>query len=412
MKILMLGWELPPHYVGGMGIVCYQLTKHLSRGGADIEFVLPFSADYSEIAHMNVTPAIQQDASVLMQSGGTYDSTKYITTHADGTKTERNLYQQVDMFAENVGRLVTYGQYDVIHAHDWLTLKAAMTAKQVTGLPLIAHVHATEHDRAGGRYGNPAVREIEYNGLHAADHIFAVSQRTKDTIVAHYNIDPKHITVAHNYMDVNPEIITEQEDTFAYIQQMRSIGYQVVLNAGRMTIQKGIFHLLEAAKLVIDVRPKTLFLLSGGGEQIPELLMKAAELGISQNVVFTGWVSGIGKQWRDAFRVSDIFVMPSVSEPLGITPFESIAYGSPVMVSKQSGIAEVLKNVLKVDYWDVSEMANQICAVLGGYGLHETLIQNSQAERESLSWQPVAERILSKYQTITRCRPQVAGVAA
>jgi glycogen(starch) synthase len=409
MKILMLGWELPPHYVGGMGVVCDQLTKHLARSGADIEFVLPFSADYSSVKHMKVTPAIMQGTEVLMSSGSTYDSMRYSTTLADGTVVANGLYEQVEVFAQNVQKLICYGEYDVIHAHDWLTFKAAMAAKKVTGLPLIAHVHATEFDRAGGKYGNPMVRELEYNGLHAADHIFAVSQRTKDTIVSQYNIDPQNISVSHNHMDIDPALLNETENTFAYIQQLRSQGYQVVVNAGRMTIQKGVFHLLEAAKLVIEQRPKTVFLLSGGGEQIPELLMKASELGIAQNVMFTGWVSGIGKQWRDAFRVADLFVMPSVSEPLGIAPLEAISYGAPAMVTKQSGISEVLKNILKVDYWDTTEMASQICAVLNSKGLRDTLIQNAQAEHASMSWQPIAKKIMDKYHNVRRISALRAG---
>ncbi len=405
----MLGWELPPHYVGGMGVVCDQLTKHLARSGADIEFVLPFSADYSSVKHMKVTPAIMQGTEVLMSSGSTYDSMRYSTTLADGTVVANGLYEQVEVFAQNVQKLICYGEYDVIHAHDWLTFKAAMAAKKVTGLPLIAHVHATEFDRAGGKYGNPMVRELEYNGLHAADHIFAVSQRTKDTIVSQYNIDPQNISVSHNHMDIDPALLNETENTFAYIQQLRSQGYQVVVNAGRMTIQKGVFHLLEAAKLVIEQRPKTVFLLSGGGEQIPELLMKASELGIAQNVMFTGWVSGIGKQWRDAFRVADLFVMPSVSEPLGIAPLEAISYGAPAMVTKQSGISEVLKNILKVDYWDTTEMASQICAVLDSKGLRDTLIQNAQAEHASMSWQPIAKKIMDKYHNVRRINALGAG---
>lgn len=405
----MLGWELPPHYVGGMGVVCDQLTKHLARSGADIEFVLPFSADYSSVKHMKVTPAIMQGTEVLMSSGSTYDSMRYSTTLADGTVVANGLYEQVEVFAQNVQKLICYGEYDVIHAHDWLTFKAAMAAKKVTGLPLIAHVHATEFDRAGGKYGNPMVRELEYNGLHAADHIFAVSQRTKDTIVSQYNIDPQNISVSHNHMDIDPALLNETENTFAYIQQLRSQGYQVVVNAGRMTIQKGVFHLLEAAKLVIEQRPKTVFLLSGGGEQIPELLMKASELGIAQNVMFTGWVSGIGKQWRDAFRVADLFVMPSVSEPLGIAPLEAISYGAPAMVTKQSGISEVLKNILKVDYWDTTEMASQICAVLNSKGLRDTLIQNAQAEHASMSWQPIAKKIMDKYHNVRRISALRAG---
>jgi glycogen(starch) synthase len=393
----MLGWELPPHYVGGMGVVCDQLTRQLARDGADIEFVLPFFADYSHITHMKVTAALEQDAKTLMQSGGTYDSMLYTTTTSSGETVTRNLYEQVAAFERNVAGLVQYGEYDVIHAHDWLTLRAGIAAKQVTGLPLFVHIHATEYDRAGGNYGNPLIRDIEYIGLHMADHVFAVSNFTREVLIREYNLPADKISVAENVMDVPIELINENESTYRYLQMMRSRGYSVVLNAGRMTVQKGIYHLLNAAQLVIEKRPKTIFLFVGGGEQIQELTAHAADLGILKNVIFTGRVEGIGKQWRDCFRVADLYVMPSVSEPLGMVPYEATAYGAPSLISKQSGIAEFFLNSLKVDYWDSYEMANQICAVLSNNALHDTLLQNAQAEKALKSWAPISERILNTY---------------
>jgi glycogen(starch) synthase len=397
MRVLMLGWELPPHYVGGMGVVCDQLTRQLARDGADIEFVLPFFADYSHITHMKVTAALEQDAKTLMQSGGTYDSMLYTTTTSSGETVTRNLYEQVAAFERNVAGLVQYGEYDVIHAHDWLTLRAGIAAKQVTGLPLFVHIHATEYDRAGGNYGNPLIRDIEYIGLHMADHVFAVSNFTREVLIREYNLPADKISVAENVMDVPIELINENESTYRYLQMMRSRGYSVVLNAGRMTVQKGIYHLLNAAQLVIEKRPKTIFLFVGGGEQIQELTAHAADLGILKNVIFTGRVEGIGKQWRDCFRVADLYVMPSVSEPLGMVPYEATAYGAPSLISKQSGIAEFFLNSLKVDYWDSYEMANQICAVLSNNALHDTLLQNAQAEKALKSWAPISERILNTY---------------
>lgn len=400
MKVLMLGWELPPHYVGGMGIVCDQLTRQMAKDGADIEFVLPFYADFSHIKHMKVTAADDQDATTLMKSGGTYDSTYYEITSSNGRKVTRSLYDQVNHYAVNVSRLVELGSYDVIHAHDWLTLRAAIEAKRVSNLPLFVHIHATEFDRAGANNGNPLVRNIEYVGLHLADHIFAVSNRTKETIMREYDIPAEKITVAENVMEIPPHLIDEQHDTYLYIERMRQLGYKVVLNAGRMTIQKGIYHLLEAARIVVDRHPKTLFLMVGGGEQIPKLLEQAAKLGLSGNVIFTGRVEGIGKQWRDSFRVADLFVMPSVSEPLGLAPYEAIAYGTPALISRQAGITEVLQNILTVDYWDAREMANKICAVLEEPDLHDTLLSNAQAEHSKLSWAPITRRIHDRYRQV------------
>lgn len=401
MKVLMLGWELPPNYVGGMGIVCDQLTRQLARDGVDIEFILPFYADYSHIKHMKVRAALDQDALTLMQSGGTYDSMYYtVVKEKDGKRVIRTLHEQVHAFADNVGRLVELGSYDVIHVHDWLTLRAGIVAKQKTGLPLFVHIHATEFDRSGGGYGNPVVREMEYIGLHMADHIFALSSQQKRIIMEQYGIPEDKITITENYMEVPVNLRVETHETFPYIMKMKEIGYKVITNAGRITIQKGLVQLLEAARKVVDHSPKTLFLICGGGEQIEELQVKAAELGIGGNVLFTGRVDGTGKQWSDAFRVADLFVMPSVSEPMGLTPYEAIAYGAPTLISKQSGIAEVLKNSLKVDYWDIDEMANKICGVLDNPELHDTLLASAQHEHNQKSWAPIAARIRSRYSDV------------
>lgn len=397
----MLGWELPPNYVGGMGIVCEQLTRQLARDGADIEFILPFHADYSHMTHMKVKAAMPQSAKTLMISGGTYDSLYYETTTPDGKKVLKSLHEQVHAFAENVSRMVHYGEYDVIHAHDWLTFRAGVRAKQQTGLPLFVHVHATEFDRAGGKHGNPAVHEIEYLGLHMADHIFVLCNRQKQLIMEQYGVAEDKITIAENYMEIPEHLRTEQHETYPYLMKMRAQGYKIVVNAGRMTIQKGLFHLLHAARKVVDHNPKTLFLLCGGGEQIPELLEEAAKLGLSGNVLFTGRVEGIGKQWRDAFRIADLFVMPSVSEPMGLVPYEAIAYGAPTLISRQSGIAEVLQHSLKVDFWDIDEMANMICAVLDNKDLHDTLLINAQNEHKSRSWAPISKRIYQRYEEAT-----------
>ncbi|MFZ1802241.1 MAG: glycosyltransferase family 4 protein [Candidatus Saccharimonas aalborgensis] len=404
MNILMLGWELPPHYVGGMGVVCDQLTKQMVADGADIEFVLPFRADFSAITHMKVTAAIDQDAETLMKSGGTYDSTKFEVIRKDGSSQIRTLYEQVNAFAQNIGHAVDFGRFDVIHVHDWLTLRAGIEAKRQSGLPLFVHIHATEYDRAGGTEGNPLVREIEYIGLHMADHVFAVSERTKQTLIDQYDIPAEKITVARNVMEIPPKLINESCETYQYIEAMRDEGYKVVVNAGRMTIQKGLVFLLQTARQVIDRNPKTLFLFVGGGEQIPELQQIASDLGISKNVIFTGRVEGIGKAWRDAFRVSDLYVMPSVSEPLGMVPYEAIAYGTPALVSRQSGISEALVNVLKADYWDTHRMADQIIAVLTHQSLHDTLLKNAQEEITRHTWAPVSSTIQRQYHHVINLR--------
>lgn len=235
-----------------------------------------------------------------------------------------------------------------------------------------------------------------------ADHIFAVSKKTKQTLIDKYDIPADKITVAENVMDIPWELMQEEHDTYPYIQAMRNVGYKVVVNSGRMTVQKGLYFLLQAARKVVDKHPKTLFLLAGGGEQIPELLEEAAALGLAGNVLFTDRIEGIGKQWRDSFRVADLYVMPSVSEPFGMVPYEAISYGAPALISWQSGVSEVLVNALKVDYWDIDEMANKIYAVLENQDLHDTLLQNAQLELSKLSWAPIAERIYDRYRQIVQ----------
>lgn len=391
----MLGWELPPNFVGGMGMVCDQLTRQLAKDGADIEFILPFSADYSTVKHMKVLAASEQDATTLMKSGSTYDSFMYQVRYKNGKKVVRTLQDQVEAFADDVGHFVEYGRYDVIHAHDWLTLKAGIRAKQKTGLPLFVHIHATEYDRSGGRSGNPVVREIESTGLHMADHIFAVSQITKDSIIREYGIPADKIEVIHNSIDRSWYDSLDDGNSYHYLEAMKKYGYRVVVNVGRLTIQKGLTNLLVAAKDVVARAPKTIFLIVGSGEQYGELMELAADLGISSNVLFAGFHNG--KKWRDAFAVADLFVMPSVSEPFGITPYEAIGYGTPALISKQSGIAEVLTNCIKVDYWDTNEIANQIVSVVQNDALRDELHRQGYLEYQKLSWSNASEKIVNSY---------------
>jgi glycogen(starch) synthase len=401
MKVLMLGWELPPHHTGGMGIVCYQMCKQLARTGAQIEFVLPYTADFSHIDFMNINPALPDDVEQVIggQAGSTYDSQYFEYVLGDGTTRGAAMSEHQSNFASYVAKLVQMGDYDVIHAHDWLTFRAALAAKQASGLPLFVHIHSTEYDRSGGNSGNPLVREIEYIGLHLADKIFAVSQATKDTIVREYGIAPNKIEVVHNAMEFQAHELYEDasENAFHYLERMQAHGYGVVVSAGRLTIQKGLSNLLQAFRKVVDVRAKSLLLIVGPGEQYHELIEQAAELGLSGNVIFTGHLNGTGKQWRDAFRAGNLFVMPSVSEPFGLTPFEALAQRTPALISKQTGVSEILHSVLKVDFWDLDEMANKIVSVLDHKDLEETLADEGHEELMKQSWKKPAEQVLHHY---------------
>jgi glycosyltransferase involved in cell wall biosynthesis len=250
MKILMLGWELPPHNSGGLGVACLQLSKALARAGADINFVLPYRHNH-RYDFMEVSSAIDINPGDTMLAGA-YDSRWYMNTW---TPEKMDISDQQWLYAMNVARLAERLEFDVIHAHDWLTFRAALLAKQVKTRPIVLHVHSIERDRSGGGHGNPWVREIEETSMLMADHIYAVSQRTKQMIIDDYGIPASKIDVAHNSID--PSVFEElsPENDYRYLQDLKRDGWRVVANVGRLTIQKGLPHLLESARLVIQKEP-------------------------------------------------------------------------------------------------------------------------------------------------------------
>jgi glycogen synthase len=392
MKVMMLGWELPPHNSGGLGVACLQLSKALARAGADINFILPYRHDHS-YDFMKISSALDIDPDLTILNGP-YDSRHFLTSSHDSAKL--NIRDQQWLYALNVAKLARQLDFDIIHAHDWLTFRAALMARQTTNRPLVLHVHSIERDRAGGGHGNPWVREIEEHSMLAADHIYAVSQRTKQMIVEDYKIPASKVEVAHNSIDIGSFDPIETTNEYKYLQEMKRQGWRVVANVGRLTIQKGLPHLLEAARLVVEKQPRTIFLFVGDGEQRDELIEMAADKNISQNVLFAGFQRG--KRWRDAYSVADIFVMPSVSEPFGLTPIEAAVYGTPSIVSWQSGVSEIFKNCLKVDYWDVNLMADKLIGALRSQALLDELSDNARGETSRYSWEHTASKIVSKYQ--------------
>ncbi len=393
MKVLMLGWELPPYNSGGLGVASYNLCKALSENGnIDIEFILPYNADHN-INFMKITPAINQSFKSLKKSGIAYDSFSYIDDQ--GNVKWLNIFDQQEIFENAVSRLVEDLSFDILHAHDWLTFKAALRVKQKRNIPLILHVHSIESDRSGNHRGNPMVMEIEYNALNMADRIIAVSNYTKNKIIEDYQVPADRIEVVHN--KINPYEFYDdlQENIYKGLSKYKEYGYKIVTSIGRLTIQKGLPNLLHAFKLVLEKNPKTLLFIVGSGEQYRELLDLAAYLNIGQNVIFADFQRG--KNYRDAFSIGDLFVMPSVSEPFGITALEAIGYNSPALISKQSGAAEVIKNFLKVDFWDINEMANQISAVIRYPDLHDELLNNAKIEFHNLSWNDSATQVHNLY---------------
>ncbi|HSX28744.1 MAG TPA: glycosyltransferase family 4 protein [Candidatus Saccharimonadales bacterium] len=400
MKILMLGWELPPYNSGGLGVACYKLCKALAAYGVEIDFAVPYAAVHDNIDFMRVIPALPYSIEELRTFAGAYESGSFTTTvfaqpSAHSAHLPRTLREQQARFTEAVQGIAAKGNYDMIHAHDWLTYEAAIAAKKELAVPVIAHVHATEFDRSGEHHGNPLVHEIEQQGLNLADHVVAVSQLTKDIIVREYGLPADKVTVVHNAIDPQDFEPVSSANAYAYLAHMKAKGYKVVLSTNRFTVQKGMTYFLRAARDALSKNPKLLFLLCGSGEQYHELIELSTSLGIAENVIFSGFVRG--KALRDAYEMADMFVMSSVSEPFGISALEAVGYGNVTLVSKQSGICEVVKNILTFDYWDVPKLANYIVATAEHESLRTTLKANARDEFQHFSWHTVAEKCQRLY---------------
>jgi glycogen synthase len=273
-------------------------------------------------------------------------------------------------------------------------MEAGMRAKELTGAPLVVHVHATEFDRSGEKYGNPIVHEIEQEALLMADRIIAVSNITKSIIVQQYGIPADMVEVVHNAIDLDSFGAYEYDNReYRYIEALKREGYTVVATLTRFTVQKGLTHLLRAAARASEKYDRFVFLLAGDGEQRDELISLAAELGISDKVLFTGFVRG--KQWRDVYTMADVFVMSSVSEPFGLTALEAAHHESALIISRQSGVGEVLKHTFKYDYWDTEVLANQLVAIALSPSLATTLKRNVAKEYTKLSWNDVAKQCIA-----------------
>jgi glycosyltransferase involved in cell wall biosynthesis len=402
MNILMLGWELPPHNSGGLGVACYHMSKALALQGAEIDFVVPYSAVHPDTEYMTVHAATKLDPLSRYGLMGAYDS-EFIT------ESDLNAVEQNDLrdmrgvqkhYVQFVERMVKNKKPDTIHAHDWLTMEAGMRAKELTGAPLIVHVHATEFDRSGEKFGNPIVHEIEYQGLMMADRIIAVSNITKSIIVQRYNIPADKIEVIYNAIDVaSLQNYGYNRQTYRYLESLKEEGYTVITTITRFTIQKGLTHFIKAAARASEKHHKLVFLLAGDGEQRDELIHLAADLGISDKVFFTGFVRG--KQWRDAYNVADVFVMSSVSEPFGLTALEAAHHDTALIITRQSGVGEVLHSIFKYDFWDIDALADQIVGIAASNALRDTLKANAKSEYARISWHDVAAQCMKLYR-ITR----------
>jgi len=404
MKILMLGWELPPYNSGGLGVACYQLARALAEHGASIDFVLPHLAEHDGPEFMTVHTALPAAKHYLITEKGTLPSaytgscvscreSALPCPHTDiaGIRDLQRLY--VEYVDEHVRR----EKPAVVHAHDWLTLEAGVRAKEISGAPLIAHVHATEFDRVAHGSGNPLIHEIEQHGLMAADQIIAVSEATKRIIVERYQIPADKIDVIHNSAEKLPKNLLDAH-LYTYLNTMKHEGYLVVATIGRLTVQKGLSYFLRAAAEASSRFERFIFVVAGDGDQRDELIAMSAELGIADKVVFTGFVRG--KAWRDIYSLADVFVMSSVSEPFGLTALEAAQHDTAIALTKQSGVGEVLSSVLRYDYWDTTRLADQLVNLATTESLRDELADDVAIELSHMSWGKVAKRFIEQYERL------------
>ncbi len=430
MRVLMFGWEFPPFNTGGLGTACYGLTKGLSRQGVDITLILPRIGEAADSAYMRILSAnldkrikIRPVNSILKPyvSSESYmhDFVRMLSNDKGDTekglpalrkKIDRNnkldlstlnikkglygsdLFHEVYRYSKEAARIASEEDFDVIHCHDWLTYPAGIEAKRVADArgmkaPLIAHVHATEHDRTGGN-PNDYVHHLESEGMRRATYVVTVSNYTKNMVLQHYSVDPKKICVVHNSIDVDDSPACNE--SFEIKKH-----HPTVLFLGRMTIQKGPDHFLAIAKKISDVDPNVRFVMAGGGDMFTRVVEEAAALGIGDKVLFTDYVTGMDVD--RAYRMADVYVMSSVSEPFGLTVLEAMKNGTPVVVSKQSGVSEVIRNCLTADFWDRDEMANKILAVLHYPELKQCLSDEGMSEVRSLSWDQPARKCMDIY---------------
>lgn len=432
VKIFMLGWEFPPFISGGLGTACYGLTKALSKLGLNITFVLPRSISMdSHSTHVRMrTPAdIDEDDINLGEYGRALKNVKFKAIDSPlrpyaSAKTYRreiedmirakqrrygiaeaaeescfdsmahyagDMYTEVHRYATAAVKLALREDFDIIHAHDWMTFPAGIAVAAVTGRPLVVHIHSTEFDRSGENV-NQMIYDIERAGMHAADRVIAVSFLTRNIIISRYGVPSDKVEVVYNGVERNG-------NGFSFGRIGIRKDEKIVLFLGRITMQKGPEYFLGAAKKVLEVMDNVKFVMAGSGDMMRKAVELAAHLGIGGKVLFTGFLRG--EDVRKVYEMADLYVMPSVSEPFGIAPLEALNHDVPVLISKQSGVSEVLTHVLKADFWDVNEIANKIVAVLKYPPLQMALKEHGNFEVRRLRWEDAAEKCLQVYNQLS-----------
>jgi len=404
IKVLMFGWELAPVITGGLGVVCRDLTDALTLKDVDITFVIPklpqeiVLDNFKIINASNYRLSQKQWKSIAIESclipyqdEFSWLNIENAKNHIINNKFDTELYgmnlisevERYTIIAREISKKI---ECDIIHAHDWMTALAAIEAKKVLHKPFILHIHSTEYDRTAG-WPNPMIINYEKIGLNSADKIIAISQYSKNILIEKFKINPDKIVIVHNAINKPFDMKNDEKDDNKE---------KIVLFLARLSVQKGADYLLKAAQKVLTVKKNVKFVIVGKGPMLKTLIDLAFTLGINDNVIFTGALSH--EQVDNAYKQADLFVMPSVSEPFGLTCLEAIKNGTPVIISKQSGVSEVINNCLKVDYWDTDMMASKIISILNHESLRNTLTENGLNELKELTWEKQADKVIRIYQ--------------
>ncbi len=421
----MFGWEFPPHISGGLGTACIGLTKGLSSLGTEILFVMPSASgdeDQSSVRIINASDIAVETTS--REAGYLLDRVEYVRIGSNmipyvdpvsfselveeqkklqiedykltvgsrykfSGKYGSNLMEEVARYSMIAAQIALKNRFDVIHAHDWLTYLAGVAAKRVSGKPLVVHMHATEFDRSGDNI-NTLVYDIEKLGMEQADIVITVSNLTRNIVINKYGIPPGKVITVHNAVD-----FTNRDD--GNIQ--RGVPERIVTFLGRVTFQKGPEYFIEAAAKVLKRERNVRFVMAGSGDLLNRSIRRVARLGISDRFHFTGFLRGADVPRM--FAYSDVYVMPSVSEPFGISPLEAMRASVPTIISKQSGVSEVLNHVIKVDFWDVDALADSIYALLNYPALRDMVAREGYNEVNTLKWENAARRVNEIYYNLT-----------
>ncbi len=426
IRVFMLGWEFPPFISGGLGTACYGLTRAMDQLGAKVTFVLPKPVESRYATHVRLlTPGACRrtgpaTSKLYNLKNVTFKTIRaqlqpYTTPETYQQRAEQNvqlkrqmagqtiagmdmggsndysgdMYSEVQRYAALAVEMAAHEEFDVVHAHDWMTYPAGIAVAAACGRPLVVHVHSTEFDRSG-EHVNQVIYDIERAGMERADKVLTVSHLTRSIVISRYGISPDKVEVVYNGVERNGK--------WSPVQTTIEKDEKVVLFLGRITMQKGPEYFLQAAQKVLEVVDNVKFVMAGSGDMMYRSIEMAAQLGIGHKVLFTGFLRG--NDVRRIFRMADLYVMPSVSEPFGIAPLEALDNDVPVIISKQSGVSEVLSHVLKVDFWDVTEMANKIAAVLRYPPLQMTLRSHGNFEVRRLRWKDAARRCLGVYERL------------